>query len=383
MEQLEDRGVGQQRLDVGRAGRARRDLHHVGGAVAGRKLHDAQPVAADIETHGLGVDRDRADLVAGEVRQIAAVQADGHCGSRNGRACLTAARRVRQLPRWLRVRQARCHRATSARVASCHGPIDRSSTGRSLAAFRSATSTAVRWRSRSPPASRRSRGATLLYPVLPVLAADLKVDEAQIGLVMAAFTAPAIVLAPLFGILADLYGRRWLLVFGLARVRPRRRRGGVGADLRVGADPARHPGHRRERAAAAHHRADQRHPAGRAGDPADRASRSRSIASAMIVLPLLGGALAILSWRAAFVPFLLIVLLALAALSVDAGDRPAGTGLAPAISRAHLARDPRAAPDAGVRDRLPALLPRLRPLHLSADHRRAALRRDAGGRSAS
>ena len=58
-------------------------------------------------------------------------------------------------------------------------------------------------------------GATLLYPVLPVLAADLKVDEAQIGLVMAAFTAPAIVLAPLFGILADLHGRRWLLVFGL------------------------------------------------------------------------------------------------------------------------------------------------------------------------
>jgi len=58
-------------------------------------------------------------------------------------------------------------------------------------------------------------GATLLYPVLPVLAADLKVDEAEIGLVMAAFTAPAIVLAPLFGILADLYGRRWLLIFGL------------------------------------------------------------------------------------------------------------------------------------------------------------------------
>ena len=75
-------------------------------------------------------------------------------------------------------------------------------------------------------------GATLLYPVLPVLAADLKVDEAQIGLVMAAFTAPAIVLAPLFGILADLYGRRWLLVFGLAAVRVRRRRGRVCAVLR-------------------------------------------------------------------------------------------------------------------------------------------------------
>jgi MFS family permease len=59
-------------------------------------------------------------------------------------------------------------------------------------------------------------GANLLYPVLPILAADLQVDAARIGLVMVAFTAPAIVLAPLFGILADLRGRRWLLVFGLA-----------------------------------------------------------------------------------------------------------------------------------------------------------------------
>ena len=33
---------------------------------------------------------------------------------------------------------------------------------------------------------------------------------------MVAYTAPAIVLAPLFGILADLHGRRWMLVLGLA-----------------------------------------------------------------------------------------------------------------------------------------------------------------------
>jgi MFS family permease len=34
----------------------------------------------------------------------------------------------------------------------------------------------------------------------------------------------------------------------------------------------------------------------------------------MILLPLIGGALAILSWRASFVPFFVILLLALAAL---------------------------------------------------------------------
>src|SRR5262245_39869765 len=59
-------------------------------------------------------------------------------------------------------------------------------------------------------------GAWMLYPVLPVLADNLGVDESRIGLVMVAYTAPAIVLAPLFGIIADLHGRRWMLILGLA-----------------------------------------------------------------------------------------------------------------------------------------------------------------------
>ena len=46
--------------DIGRAAGVRRDLHHVGGSVAGRELDQAQPVAAEIEPHGFGVDRDRA-----------------------------------------------------------------------------------------------------------------------------------------------------------------------------------------------------------------------------------------------------------------------------------------------------------------------------------
>ena len=60
-------------------------------------------------------------------------------------------------------------------------------------------------------------------------------------------------------------------------VRSRGRRSGGGAVVPVGADPARHPGHRRERAVAADDRADQRHPAGRPRS-AGRASKSRSTA---------------------------------------------------------------------------------------------------------
>ena len=60
-------------------------------------------------------------------------------------------------------------------------------------------------------------------------------------------------------------------------VRDRRQRGGAGAFLRRRADPARRAGHRRECTAAAHHRADQRPPAGRAGNPRARhQGRARS-----------------------------------------------------------------------------------------------------------
>lgn len=59
-------------------------------------------------------------------------------------------------------------------------------------------------------------GTSLIYPVLPAVAADFKIDAAHVGLVMAAFTFPAIFLAPVFGVLADLRGRRRVLLFGLA-----------------------------------------------------------------------------------------------------------------------------------------------------------------------
>ncbi len=63
----------------------------------------------------------------------------------------------------------------------------------------------------------------------------------------------------------------------------------------------------------------------------------------MIVLPLIGGALAILSWRAAFVPFVLIVLLAIAAaLWMPETGRPGQDSLKQYLARtARAIREPR------------------------------------------
>ena len=58
-------------------------------------------------------------------------------------------------------------------------------------------------------------GASLVYPVLPVIVQSLAVPESQIGLVFTAFTLPAVFLAPVTGALTDLRGRRLVLVSGL------------------------------------------------------------------------------------------------------------------------------------------------------------------------
>jgi ACDE family multidrug resistance protein len=58
-------------------------------------------------------------------------------------------------------------------------------------------------------------GASLVYPVLPVIADALDISEGRIGLVLVAFTVPAIFLAPVAGMLIDLRGRRQVLVASL------------------------------------------------------------------------------------------------------------------------------------------------------------------------
>ncbi|MDA1035821.1 MAG: MFS transporter [Chloroflexi bacterium] len=58
-------------------------------------------------------------------------------------------------------------------------------------------------------------GASLVYPVLPVIADALQIGEGQIGYVLSAFTFPAIFLSPVGGLLIDLRGRKQVLVASL------------------------------------------------------------------------------------------------------------------------------------------------------------------------
>jgi len=58
-------------------------------------------------------------------------------------------------------------------------------------------------------------GVNFIQPALPALSQPFQVSDAQLSLVMTVFTAPAIVLSPIFGVIADLYGRRLLLAIGL------------------------------------------------------------------------------------------------------------------------------------------------------------------------
>jgi MFS family permease len=58
-------------------------------------------------------------------------------------------------------------------------------------------------------------GASLVYPVLPVVADALDIGEGRIGLVLTAFSVPAVFLAPLGGFLIDRRGRKQVLVASL------------------------------------------------------------------------------------------------------------------------------------------------------------------------
>lgn len=58
-------------------------------------------------------------------------------------------------------------------------------------------------------------GVNFIQPALPALSRPFHVSDAQLSWIMTVYTAPAIVLSPIFGMIADLYGRRLLLALGL------------------------------------------------------------------------------------------------------------------------------------------------------------------------
>jgi MFS family permease len=58
-------------------------------------------------------------------------------------------------------------------------------------------------------------GVNFIQPALPALTGPFDISDSALSLLMTVFTAPAIVLSPVFGVIADLYGRRLLLAGGL------------------------------------------------------------------------------------------------------------------------------------------------------------------------
>lgn len=58
-------------------------------------------------------------------------------------------------------------------------------------------------------------GTALVSPLLDSLQHPYGASDVTIGLMMTAFTAPAVVVIPLVGVLADYHGRKFLLVLGL------------------------------------------------------------------------------------------------------------------------------------------------------------------------
>jgi MFS transporter, ACDE family, multidrug resistance protein len=58
-------------------------------------------------------------------------------------------------------------------------------------------------------------GVNFIQPALPAMTGPFGISDSALALVMTVFTAPAIVLSPIFGMIADMYGRRLLLAGGL------------------------------------------------------------------------------------------------------------------------------------------------------------------------
>jgi len=64
-------------------------------------------------------------------------------------------------------------------------------------------------------------GVSSISPIFPVVIEEFGISESQVGLLITFFTLPGVVLTPIFGILADRYGRKKILIpslflFGIA-----------------------------------------------------------------------------------------------------------------------------------------------------------------------
>lgn len=58
-------------------------------------------------------------------------------------------------------------------------------------------------------------GLTSVNPAFPMIARDLNISPEKTGLLLAFFTLPGILLTPVFGLLADKFGRKKVLIFSL------------------------------------------------------------------------------------------------------------------------------------------------------------------------
>jgi MFS family permease len=58
-------------------------------------------------------------------------------------------------------------------------------------------------------------GLTSVNPAFPMIARDLSITPEKTGLLLALFTLPGILLTPVFGLLADKFGRKKVLIFSL------------------------------------------------------------------------------------------------------------------------------------------------------------------------
>jgi predicted MFS family arabinose efflux permease len=58
-------------------------------------------------------------------------------------------------------------------------------------------------------------GFNFIQPALPALIQPFGISDSSLAWIMTVYTGPAIIMSPIFGIIADLYGRRHLLAWGL------------------------------------------------------------------------------------------------------------------------------------------------------------------------